>query len=464
MSVAVLLSFCIISATLAYKKQPAISDEYKESLQISDFRSNTAGDERALILSDNKQALEERIRLIENAGSEIILSTFQLLSDSTGKVIMGALNEAANRGVKVKILVDGTVYWPFMKLNPYYYLLNLNSNIEIKIYNKISLFMPWKSMGRMHDKYIIGDNRIYILGGRNTTDISLGNGDSKVNFDRDVMVYNTNTEAPSESVRAIKKYFHTIWNAKESEFYENRFFKADSKIVNKAKTDLKTCYQKYIGTMQSEQPEEYESYTYPTRKISLIQNPIYYQAKEPTIFYTLTELMKSAKKEVRLHTPYIISNDVMYNALKEIARKTKNKISIMTNSVANNGNPFGAADYSTNKGRILETGVKILEYEGGNSYHGKSILIDDNISIIGSFNYDMRSVYLDTELMLVIDSPEINKALDSDMKEYEKQSREVVDEINYKTNENIKPREITSKCKKRINFIKKYLSNLRYLF
>ena len=62
----------------------------------------------------------------------------------------------------------------------------------------------------------------------------------------------------------------------------------------------------------------------------------------------------------------------------------------MTNSVANNGNPFGAADYAKNRNRILETGIDIWEYEGGYSYHGKSILIDDDLSVIGSFNMDMR--------------------------------------------------------------------------
>ena len=49
-------------------------------------------------------------------------------------------------------------------------------------------------------------------------------------------------------------------------------------------------------------------------------------------------------------------------------------------------------------------GINIWEYEGGYSYHGKSILIDDDLSVIGSFNMDMRSAYLDTELMLVIRS------------------------------------------------------------
>ncbi len=83
---------------------------------------------------------------------------------------------------------------------------------------------------------------------------------------------------------------------------------------------------------------------------------------------------------------------------KKLANRKFSDFSIMTNSVANNGNPFGAADYAKNRNRILSTGINIWEYEGGYSYHGKSILIDDDLSVIGSFNMDMRSAYLDTEL------------------------------------------------------------------
>lgn len=74
------------------------------------------------------------------------------------------------------------------------------------------------------------------------------------------------------------------------------------------------------------------------------------------------------------------------------------------------------------------TGIKIYEYEGGISYHGKSITVDDNLSIIGSFNMDMRSAYLSTELMLVIDSEDINKQLSGYMDEYEANSVYLIDE------------------------------------
>ena len=71
--------------------------------------------------------------------------------------------------------------------------------------------------------------------------------------------------------------------------------------------------------------------------------------------------MKSAKNRVKIHTPYIICNDMMYNTWEEIAENVPN-FSIMTNSVANNGNPFGSADYAKNRNKILNTGIDIWEY------------------------------------------------------------------------------------------------------
>ena len=85
--------------------------------------------------------------------------------------------------------------------------------------------------------------------------------------------------------------------------------------------------------------------------------------------------MKNAKERVDIHTPYIICNKMMYDSLRDIGSMDID-VRLMTNSVANNANPFGAGDYRKNKDKILETGISIYEYEGGASYHGKSIAID----------------------------------------------------------------------------------------
>ncbi len=183
--------------------------------------------------------------------------------------------------------------------------------------------------------------------------------------------------------------------------------------------------------MQKEHPDwfadcDYEKKTKEVNHIELLSNPTHCQAKEPVVYYEMTELMKQAEGEVYFHTPYIICNDWMLQRLAEVCGNVEDVV-MMTNSVANNGNPFGAMDYGKNKGKILETGVSILEYDGGISYHGKCFVMDDRLSSIGSFNWDMRSAYLDTELMLVIDSEQLNADMRMKMAEYEKMALTVVD-------------------------------------
>ncbi|HPU63060.1 MAG TPA: phospholipase D-like domain-containing protein, partial [Mobilitalea sp.] len=189
---------------------------------------------------------------------------------------------------------------------------------------------------------------------------------------------------------------------------------------------------------------DYTTVTYKVNKISFLTNPVHIKAKEPTLFYSLISLMKKAKEEVKIHTPYIICNEMMYEALKEVCTGQA-KVSLMTNSPANNDNPFGASDYILNKGKILDTGINIYEYEGGISYHGKSITIDHNISIIGSFNMDLRSVYLSTEIMLVADSTDLNKQLKNYMNYYEEASVRVIDLERVEMPEGVKRQEFTEK-------------------
>ena len=182
--------------------------------------------------------------------------------------------------------------------------------------------------------------------------------------------------------------------------------------------------------MLTEHPEwfsdiDYKKITTSADKITLISNPTGIYPKEPIVFYTITELMKNARQSVSFHTPYILCNDWMTERLTEICKKVP-EVRMMTNSIANNGNPFGAMDYRANKSKLLDTGIQILEYDGGISYHGKCFIIDNRLSAIGSFNWDMRSAYLDTELMLVIDSEKLSQQIHETESDYMEKSKEVL--------------------------------------
>lgn len=446
-----------------YHRQPEVSEQTKKETDIGRFLEPAENPERAAVVEKNGDALRERVRLIHNAKEELILSTFAFHSDESGKIMIGALLDAAERGVKIRILADGFEALTAMEGNPYFYALSSMENIEIKIYNKVNPLKPWELMGRMHDKYLIADGCVYLLGGRNTFNYFLGDFPGHKNFDRDVLVV---CEKPQEenSVRQLIGYFENIWQQKTCRYFHEKASLQKRDSVREAAQDAKKCYETYAKENAAEICDtDYAKGTFETEKIALIANPVYPQAKEPTAWYEMAELMKNAKQRVKIHTPYIICNEMMYDAWEEISGNVSD-FSVMTNSVANNGNPFGAADYDKNRDRILSTGIDVWEYEGGYSYHGKSILIDDDISIVGSFNMDMRSVYLDTELMLVVRSKELNEQLEANMMEYERTSRQILPDGTYHDPYGVTPVALTKKRERRIILVEKFLGWARFLF
>lgn len=420
--VCAVLIYLIAGAVLPYRRQPEVSDEFADSLDTGSFYDDTASCDRAGILKENGEALDERIRLIANARERIILSTFAFQSDHSGMDMLSALYDAAERGVEIKILADGFNSWLYMEGNPYFYALSSNPNVEIKLYNKLNPLTPWTSMGRMHDKYVIADEDVYILGGRNTFDYFLGDYEGHKNHDWDVLVYNTKGSGSASSVYQLKKYFYDIWELDYCKLFHDSEKLANRISVQKAAHELEQHYEKLRG----DKPELFGAYDYtavtkPTNRITLISNPTGIYPKEPEVFYTLTQLMTNAREDVYIHTPYIVCNDMMYRSFVKIAENDV-RLKMMTNSAVNNGNLFAAGDYLINKDILLQSGMDILEYEGGISYHGKCIAIDDDMSIIGSFNMDMRSAYLDTELMLAVDSRELNSELRQKMSSYEEKA------------------------------------------
>ncbi len=427
--VAAVLCYIALGAVLPFVYQPAVKEETKEQFEQKSFYGEDVSNERAAILSDNVDALAERIRLISHARERIILSTFEFRNDESGKDVMAALLAAADRGVEVQILMDGMPAFKNLQLSsdPYFQALSSHENIQIALYNPINLLQPWKLMGRLHDKYLIADDTAYILGGRNTYDYFLGDYGDYKNYDWDVLVY---SEEPGqgESMNTLLDYFSQIW-----ELPLNRIWKDNPELQSRNRvSQAREALEERYASMQEEHPDwfadcDYRENTREVNHIELLANPTHCQAKEPVVYYEMTELMKQAEEEVRFHTPYIICNDWMLKRLAEVCENVEDVV-MMTNSVANNGNPFGAMDYRKNKGKILRTGVGILEYDGGVSYHGKCFVIDDRLSSIGSFNWDMRSAYLDTELMLVIDSERLNEDMRLEMGEYEKMALTVVDE------------------------------------
>lgn len=443
--------FYLCLVCLPYVRQGGVSAETMQSFSLTDYFSDSTGQDRAAILFDNEEALAERVRLISHATERIILSTFDFKADNSGKIMLAALYDAANRGVEIQILIDGFPYLAHTLGNEYFKALGSLENATIKVYNPVNLLQPTKLMARLHDKYLIVDDSAYILGGRNTYDYFLGNDTDYKNYDWDILVYRTG-DVSSSSLTQVENYFDSVWNQKDCKTVMSHVSTLSKAKTAKCREELDDLYLS-LQTVHEDwfTAIDYETVTVETNQIRLISNPVHTGKKEPVLFYQMTELMKHANTTVSFHTPYIMCNDYMLERLSEIGSNVPSVV-MMTNSVANNGNPFGATDYKLHKTDILDTGIQIIEYDSGVSYHGKCFTIDDRLSAVGSFNWDMRSAYLDTELMLVIDSTAFNEQLRNYMKIYEEEALVVADEDSYLLTAEQTPRELTSK-KKRMLFL-----------
>ena len=375
--------------------------------------------ERVLCIDDNSDALLWRLRMIESAQQEIILASFDWRDDNSGRDMMAAMQGAADRGVNIRILVDGLAGTMYLQGNSSFRALAAMPNVEIKLYNPVSLFKPWALNYRMHDKYLIVDNTAYLLGGRNTYDLFLGNYVDTYNLDRDVLVY---TEVPGDmsSLSQLQTYFDKTWSQDCSRTMTARSTNAVEKHQAALRAHELTLRDRYPTAFA---PFEWEKETVQANQVYLLSNSAEPRNKEPQLWNDLSALMKPGT-DIQIQTPYIICNKMMYEALAEICNSA-NTVQIMTNAVENGANPFGCTDYLNQKNRILDTGTTVVEWMGGQSLHTKTVLIDDTLCVIGSFNMDMRSVYLDTELMVVIDCPELNQELRSGFERMAEQSKTV---------------------------------------
>lgn len=124
--------------------------------------------------------------------------------------------------------------------------------------------------------------------------------------------------------------------------------------------------------------------------------------KRPLVLKKLNDLAQRSKRSVLIQTPYVIPTRPMKDGLTPLPSDIQT--TVVTNSLTATPNPLAFAGYLSTKKELMKTGVHLYEYQGPYSIHAKSMVIDDNLSIIGTYNLDARSSFLNTESILVIDS------------------------------------------------------------
>lgn len=386
--------------------------------EVSELPAVEGAPGRVRCIDDNQEALLWRLRVIESAQNEIVMSTFDWREDNSGTDMMAALEAAAERGVQIRLIVDGINGFLQLRGSGMFQALTLNPNVEAKLYNPVNLLLPFRINYRMHDKYLIADESVYILGGRNTNDLFLGNYRDSYNLDRDLLVYE-GENGESGSLGAVRSYFEKVWSDPVSKPYRHH---KSARKTQQAQEELRERYEK----LKSDYPvlleeTDWQGETTEAESIALLVNPAQAADKEPVVFEQIFREIKQGQ-DVLIQTPYIICDRRMYRGLRE-AVDGGTGIRIITNAVESGANPWGCTDYLNQKGKILRTGVSVYECLAGQSLHTKTVLVDQDVSIIGSYNLDIRSTYLDTEMMLRVESRELNRAIRADAEQYQEKSK-----------------------------------------
>lgn len=178
--------------------------------KASSISGDDQGTNQVMLLDDGFESGQARIQMIREAKRIIRLSYYSIQKGKTAEWVLGALIEAADRGVKVQLLLDGICHSLRGPLKDLRYAVANHPNMAIRFYEPFRLFKPWTWHNRLHDKLLLADGRVAIMGGRNIGDKYFADQPPKdFAFDRDVLLYN---DKKGKVLDEMEQYFVYLWN------------------------------------------------------------------------------------------------------------------------------------------------------------------------------------------------------------------------------------------------------------
>ena len=431
-------------------KQPPIQIHAEHWLNGSNVDTQMSqGLTAYLALDDAFSSIASRLHLINKAQHNIDLQYYIWENDSIGHLMLAELLKAADRGVKVRLLIDdqnGT------KLDATLKQLAAHPNFEIKLFNPykfrklrvIDYAFRLKHINhRMHNKLIIADGAIAVTGGRN---ISREYFDASDNFqftDMDILFYGT-------AVQHANDVFHEFWN-------DNLSYSVPQLLGNGNQEQLSKLRQYYeLTALQKDQLKKRIELAEKQINKHLKDRPInwakaHFIADSPNkirgeatndqlIYSQMLNIMGEPKQHLELVSAYFVptrkGTDYLVNLSKNDVR-----IRILTNSFLANDVAVVHAFYQKYRHDLLQNGIKLYEFKpyiernkrtwyevvtgnvipakGKNtsSLHAKFFDIDGMV-FIGSFNFDPRSANLNSEVGLVVESDVLQKYISRSLDQY----------------------------------------------
>lgn len=386
-------------------------------------------------LSNGDDALGARLALMERAKSTIDAQYFILKSDRAGALFTGKMLRAADRGVRVRLLIDD-IFTP--RADRALSLLSSHPNIEIRLFNPLSRqgLKPWsflmdfkRANRRMHNKSFTVDNSASIVGGRNI-------GEEYFELKQTVKFDDYEVLTVGPVVEEISAGFDAFWNSELSvpiEAFDVTVKPQDLALWREyiAREMALGATGTYSQAVNSTLLQELRNGTrVPIAAEAILVTDTPEKLQGPMGDADLAELavdigrrFRAAESEIIIVTPYFIPGERGAVLLENIVSSGA-RVLVVTNSLASTNHVPVHSRYRKYRSRLLAAGVEFREIRtdivgdhrswGYNpervTLHSKASVIDRKTVFIGSLNFDPRSLLINTEMGLFIESEEVGEA------------------------------------------------------
>ena len=385
-------------------------------------------------IANGIEALSARLLLATRAERSIDAQYYLIKNDVVGRAFIGSLLQAADRGVRVRLLVDDIFTGGY---DAGMAGLDSHPNFEIRIFNpfarRSARFMDGitafsRVNRRMHNKSFTVDNQITIIGGRNIADEYFGAREDAKFGDLDVM-------GIGPVVNDVSTMFDSYWNHERAvpiggfaKMPDSPATELERVRAELARSREQVSTTKYAAAVEDKVLENVENDT-----SDFVWAPYILAVDSPdkafksraenaeSIKTPILESLRSVKTEVIIVSPYFVPRKSGVEALSDL-RKKGISITVVTNSLAANNQSSVHGGYAPSRKPLLKSGVRIFEarpdanVSGSElvaasgakaTLHTKAFAVDRRELCIGSFNFDPRSANINTELGVIIRSPEL---------------------------------------------------------
>jgi len=389
------------------------------------------------LLVDGTDAFAARLQSARLAERSLDVQTYIWHADLTGRLLAHELLEAADRGVRVRLLVDDM---DARDRSASFAALAAHPNIDVRVFNPFASRRGTLSMvsevarnfrrinRRMHNKTWIADNRVAIVGGRNL-------GDEYFGASEDVNFVDLDFAMVGPVVRDASTSFDRYWNSPSAypiELLDGEFVsdaalaRLRERLAAYSRDDAGTPYAKALregaapqsleqGNWSLEWARAYRFVADDPAKVTMKRR----DERRAAMAAALLPVTQESRTNLRIISPYFVPGDRGSKLLVGVAQ-AGSSVGVLTNSLAANDVAAVHGGYEQYRRRLLAGGVQLWELKplasgpaenaslfgsSGASLHTKAFSVDDRQLFVGSYNLDPRSTWLNCEQGVLVDAP-----------------------------------------------------------